>query len=227
MIKIKLKKPTLVSFDKNTGLNCKISHQTYVEETLGLKLPVKFSLLMSLTEQSEDGKLLMPVDGIKTSGKEIALEIGEINALFSRTSQLSERLFGKLIIVNDSLKLEAELKPIFDKYDNAEKVYAKLDFMSHRNLLSDIIKSKKIEGLNKINAQYHVKLVRSALTDFILESNKYAQGELLLWYPERKTLLEYRNSKGETEYSGLTAEILNSYSECANKLDKYLTSILG
>ncbi|MEJ6680875.1 MAG: hypothetical protein QNL21_02165, partial [Flavobacteriales bacterium] len=63
MIKIKLKKPTLVSFEK-TGLNCKISHQTYVEETLGLKLPVKFSLFMSLTEKSEDGKLLMPVDGV-------------------------------------------------------------------------------------------------------------------------------------------------------------------
>ena len=227
MIKIKLKKTNPVSFEKNTGLNCKISNQKYVEETLGVKLPAKFSLFLHLTEKSEDGKLLMSVDGIKTSSKEITQKISEINALFSRVSPLAVSLFGKLKASNDSLKSEAELKSIVEKYDNAEKIYSKLDFMSHRNLLCDIIKSKKSEGLNKINSKYQVKLLRSALTDFILESNKFDQGELLFWHRERKVLLENRNSKGGIEYSELTKDILNSYSDCAIKLDKYLTQILG
>ena len=213
MIKIKLKKPNLVSFDKNSGLNCKISQQTYIEETLGVKLPAKFSLFMNLTEKSEDGNLLMAVDGVKTVGKEITAEISEMNTLFSRVTPLAEPLFEKLKAANDSLKSEADLKPIFDKFDNADRVYAKLDFMSHRNLLSDVIKSKKIEGLNKLNTEYHVKLLRAALTDFILESNKYASSELLYWYPKRKVLLESKNSKGGAEYSELTKDALNSYSE--------------
>lgn len=225
MIKIELKKPKIISFDTKNGLNCKISHQLYVEENLGIKLPVKFSLFMNLTEKSDDGRLIMPIDGTKTFGKEIAHQINEINKIVGKCSQLAERLFDKLKSVNDSLKSNSDLNSIFAKYDNEEKNYKKLDFMTHRNLLSDIIKSKKIQRINKASEEYHIKSVRCSLNDFILERNKYTHGELLYWYPERKTLLEYKNSKGETEYAELNMDILNSYSECYVMLDKYLSRI--
>jgi hypothetical protein len=67
--------------------------------------------------------------------------------------------------------------------------------------------------------------VRSAFNDFILERNKYTHGELLYWYPERKTLLEYRNSQGMTEYAELNKDILNSYIECYTMLDTYISKI--
>jgi len=225
MIKIELKKPEIISFDTKNGLNCKISHQLYVEENLGIKLPVKFSLFMNLTEKSADGRLIMPIDGTKTFGKEIAHQINEINKIVGKCSQLAERLFDKLKSVNDSLKSNSDLNSIFAKYDNEEKNYKKLDFMTHRNLLSDIIKSKKIDRINKTSEEYHIKSVRCSLNDFILERNKYTHGELLYWYPERKTLLEYKNSKGETEYAELNMDILNSFFDCYVKLDKYLSKI--
>ena len=225
MIKIELKKPKIISFDTKNGLNCKISHQLYVEETIGIKLPVKFSLFMNLTEKNADGRLIMPIDGNKTFGKEVAQQINEINKIVGKCSQLAERLFDKLKSVNDNLKSNSDINSIFAKYDNEEKNYKKLDFMTHRNLLSDIIKSKKIDRINKASEGYHIKLVRSSLNDFILERNKYTHGELLYWYPERKTLLEYKNSKGETEYAELNMDILNSYLECYVKLDKYLSEI--
>ncbi|CAA0235348.1 hypothetical protein [Tenacibaculum maritimum] len=225
MIKIELEKPKIISFDTKNGLTCKISHQLYVEKNLGIKLPVRFSLFMNLTEKNEDGKLILPFDGNKIFGKETATQINEINKLVGRCSQIAERLFDKLKRVNDSLKSNPELTSIFEKYDNDDRKYVKLDFMTHRQLLSDIIKSKKIDRINDVSSGYDIKSVRRAMNDFILERNKYTHGELLYWYPEKKTLLEYLNSKGETEYAELNMDILNSFSECYVSLDKYLNKI--
>lgn len=226
MIRIELKKPEIISFDTKNGLNCKISHQFYVEKNLGIKLPVRFSIFMNLTEKNEDGKLILPFDGDKIFGKQIVAQINEINKIVGKCSQIAERLFDKLKSVNDNLKGIPELTSIFEKYDNEEKKYVKLDFMTHRQLLSDIIKSKKIHRINVVSSEYDIKSVRRAMNDFILERNKYTHGELLYWYPKKKTLLEYRNSKGETEYAELNMDILNSYSECYVSLDKYLNKIM-
>jgi hypothetical protein len=225
MIKIEILKPNVVLFDTKNGLNCKISHQRFVEKNLGIKLPVKFSLFMNLTEKNEEGKFIIPFDGNIIFGKKTVEQINEINKIIGKCSQLAERLFNKLKSVNDSLKSNAELSLIFAKYDNETKKYAKLDFMSHRELLSDIIKSKKIDLINKVSAEYDIKSVRCSLNDFILERNKYTHGELLYWYPEKKTLLEYRDSKGEIEYAELNMDILNSFSKCYIELDKYLSKI--
>lgn len=225
MIKIELKKPEIIEFDTENGLNFKISHQLYVEKNLGIKLPVRFSLFMNLTEKNEDGKLILLFDVSKIFGKQTVSQINEISKIVGKCSQIAERLFAKLKNVNDNLKSNPELASIFEKYDNEEKKYVKLDFMNHRELLSDIIKSKKIDRINAVSSEYDIKSVRCAMNDFILERNKYTHGELLYWYPERKTLLEYRNSKGETVYAELNMDILNSYSECYVSLDKYLNKI--
>jgi len=222
---IELKKPEIISFNTENGLNCKISHQLYVEKKLGIKLPVRFSLFMNLTEKNEDGKLILPFDGSKIYGKQSVSQMNEISKIVGRCSQIAERLFDKLKSVNDSLKSNSELTSIFEKYDNEDKKYVKLDFMTHRQLLSDIIKSKKVDRINNVSSEYDIKSVRCAMNDFILERNKYTHGELLYWYPERKTLLEYRNSKGEIEYAELNKDVLNSYSECYVSLDKYLDKI--
>lgn len=118
MIKIELKKPNIIIFDTINGLNCKISHQFYVEKNLGIKLPVRFSLFMNLTDKNDDGKLILPIDGIKAFGKQTANQINEINKIVGKCSQIAERLFDKLKSLNDNLKSNTELSSIFEKYDN-------------------------------------------------------------------------------------------------------------
>lgn len=222
MIEINIDSPKIIKFDTKNGLNCKISHSIYSETKLGINLPVHYSLFMHLNERNLEGKLILPIDGNKLLGEETIKMLIEIKTIVGKCSQIGEILNNKLKSSNDKLQNETILANIFKKY---EERYHKLDFMGHRNLFSDIIKSKKVEKINTFAENYNIKTVTKAFNDFILDRNKYTHGELMYWYPNRKTLLEYKNVNGETEYGEVNQNILNSYLKCYNDLNSFLDKI--
>lgn len=226
IIEIKLDSPSIITFSTENGINCKISHNLYNENKFGTSIPVHYSLFMNLKEKNDEGKFILPFDVDKIFGKEIIGRLNEINKIIGRCSQIAERLFDKLKQVNTKFKSSPELESIFKNYISDKKTkYSKFDFMTHRNILSDIIKSKKVNRINNVNMDYDIRSIRTAMYNFILDRNKYTHGELLYWYPEKKTILEYINSQGNKEYAELNMDILNSYTACYSKLYEYLSKI--
>lgn len=221
MISITLLSPTIVTFGEES-LQCKISHQMYTDERLGIKLPVNYSLFMVLREKDADGKFIMPLDGKAIFGKETVQTLNSIKGTVGQCSQIAELLFGRLKVINGKFKQLAELADVFAPY---EEKYHKLDFMGHRNLLSDIFKSKKLDWLNDILAEYDVKSVTKSFHNFIMDRNKYTHGELMFWYPDKLSLLEYENEARQQEYGIVNSEIINSYLSCYKTIDDLLSKI--
>lgn len=221
MTTITLISPTIINFGNET-LQCKISHQMYTDNKLGINLPVNYSLFMSLSEKDTDGKFLMPIDGVAIFGKEIVERLNDIKGTLGQCSQLAEILFGRLKNTNNAFRQIEVLNEVFADY---EEKYYKLDFMGHRNLLSDIFKAKKLDWLNELLSEYDIKSVTKSFYSFILDRNKYTHGELMYWYPNKQTLLEYENEARQTEYGIVNSDILNSFLSCYKELDELLTKI--
>lgn len=215
--------PTITKFSDDT-IQCKISHQMYTDNKLGVDLPVNYSLFMSLRKDEHDGKFIMPIDAKAMFGMDEVHTLNEIKGTIGRCSQLAEILFGLLKTVNNSFREISELKEDFASY---EERYYKLDFMGHRNLLSDIFKSRKLDWLNKLLSEYDVKSVTKSFYNFILDRNKYTHGELMYWYPQKQTLLEYENEQRLPEYGIVNADILNSFLVCYKELHELLNKISG
>lgn len=219
---IEIKSPEIKCFDTKNGLICKISHQMYQDENLGISLPVNHSVFMNLIEKTVDGRFKMPIDEKAIFSKEVVEGMHKIKSKIGQCSQLAENLFGKLKTCNNHFKSREELSAIFKK---VEDKYYKFDFMHHRNLLSDIFKSKKIDWLNELLTNYNVKSVTKSFYTFIMDRNKYTHGELMYWYPERKTILEYLNETDTIEYGEINQEVLNSYIICYKELNELLDKI--
>lgn len=194
----------------------------YTDNKLGVKLPVNYSLFMELTEKDGEGNFIMPIDGIAIFGKDVVQVLNDIKATVGQCSQIAEILFGRLKTINNKFKQIRDLTDIFETY---EERYYKLDFMGHRNLLSDIFKFNKIEWLTVLLQKYDIKSVTRSFYNFIMDRNKYTHGELMYWYPERQTLLEYQNEARQTEYGIVNADILNSYLTCYKYIDELLSEI--
>jgi hypothetical protein len=221
MTTITLTSPTIIKFGDET-LQCKISHQMYTDNKLGVKLPVNYSLFMVLTEKDADGKFIMPIDGTAIFGKEVVQTLNDIKATVGQCSQIGEILFGRLKNINNKFKQIADLTDVFATY---EERYYKLDFIGHRNLLSDIFKSNKLVWLTELLKEYDVKSVTKSFYNFIMDRNKYTHGELMYWYPDKQTLLEYENEARQTEYGIVNSDILNSYLTCYKNIDELLNKI--
>lgn len=222
MKKLELISPSIQKFDTIKGLISKFSHQMFVDESLGVNLPVKHSVFMYLTEKTDEGRFKMPFDVKSIFSKPIVENLHRIKAKIGQCSQIAENLFGTLKHCNNKFKLNPDLNPVFEKIGAR---YSKLDFMGHRNLLSDIIKSQKVVWLNDILLPYDKKSVTKSFHGFILDRNKYTHGELMYWYPEKKTLLEYQNERGETEYGEVNQLVLNSFLQCYQELEEILDQI--
>ncbi len=221
MKSITLLSPKVVTFPEES-IQVKISHQMYTDEKLGVKLPVNYSLFMVLTEKGADGKFIMPLDGTAIFGKETVQMLNSVKNVIGQCSQTGEILFGRLKIINTKFKNVPELKDVFAAY---EEKYHKLDFMGHRDLLSAIFKSKKLDWLNEILKNYDVKAATKAFNNFILDRNKYTHGELMYWYPSKETLLEYETEARVTEHGLVNSDTLNSYLTCYKDLDDLLSKI--
>ena len=221
MTKITVTSPEIIKFGDET-LQCKISHQMYTDNKLGVKLPVNYSLFMVLTEKDADGKFIMPIDGTAIFGKEVVQTLNDIKATVGQCSQIAEILFGRLKSINNKFKQIADLTDVFSTY---EERYYKLDFMGHRNLLSDIFKSNKLPWLTELLKEYDVKSVTKSFHNFIMDRNKYTHGELMYWYPDKQTLLEYENDARQTEHGVVNSDILNSFLTCYKNIDELLSKI--
>lgn len=224
MKEITLKSPTILQFDTTNGINCKISHQMFTDSKLGVDLPVNFSVFMNLLEKGQDGRFILPIDGNAIFGEQTVKMLYEIKSTIGQCSQIGELLFAKLKDVNSNFKNSGLYDDIFEPVN--EK-YHKLDFMAHRDIISKIVKSNKSENLKSITDIYNLKSVTTSFHKFILDRNKYTHGELLSWYPERKTILEYENETRQTEYGEVNKDILNSYIVCYKELNEFLNQIDG
>jgi hypothetical protein len=222
MIDITLLSPNIITFDTTEGIVGKFSHQMFTDTKLGVNLPVNFSLIMNLTEKSADGRFVLPIDGFAMFSESSAKTLHEIKSTIGQCSQIAEILFGKLKQVNNTFKENTLLNDIFEKY---EERYHKLDFMGHRNLLSDILKSNKIEWLREVLKEYNCKSVTKSFYNFILDRNKYTHGELMFWYPEMKTILEYESDNKQVQYGEVNKDILNSFLICYKTIDEFLNDI--
>lgn len=221
MNSISLLSPEIQNFGEGS-LQCRISHQIYSEEKGGVKVPVNYNVFFNLTEKGEDGKFILPIEPEAIFGKKTIGTIHEIKGTIGHCSQIAEELFDRLKYINGEFKRIPELKEIFDSYEGK---YHKLDFMGHRNLLSEIFKSKKLDWLNEILKAYDVKSTTKAFYAFIMDRNKYTHGILMFWYPNRTTLLEYENEARQTEYGIVNADILNSFIQCYKFLDELFNLI--
>ena len=222
MKKLEILSPIVVKFDLENGMACKISHQIFSESKSGFKIPIPFSYFMHLTEKNTEGKFIMPLDGDKIFGKDVITQLDSIKSIMSRCAQLGEVLNGKLRGFNNKHKINPVLKDIYSKYDGR---YYKMDFMGHRDLFSDIVKSKKLESLNEVISEYEAKSVTKTFYDFIFDRNKYTHGDLMYWYPNRKTLLEYRDESGKIVYGEVNQDIFNSYLLAYDELNKILDKL--
>lgn len=222
MKEITLLSPSIVTFDTMNGIVGKFSHQMFTDTKLGVNLPINFSLIMNLTEKSDDGRFLLPIDGFAMFSESSVNVLYEIKSTIGQCSQIAEILFGKLKQVNNAFKENPLLNDIFKQY---EERYNKLDFMGHRNLLSDIIKSNKIEWLSEVLKEYNCKSVTKSFYNFILDRNKYTHGELMFWYPEMKTILEYEVDNKQVQYGEVNKDILNSFLTCYKNIDEFLNDI--
>lgn len=224
MKEITLTSPTILQFDTTNGINCKISHQMFTDTKLGVELPVNFSVFMNLLEKGQDGRFILPIDGNAIFGEQTVKMLYEIKSTIGQCSQIGELLFAKLKHVNSNFKNSGLYDDIFEPVN--EK-YHKLDFMAHRDIISKIIKTNKSENLKSITDTYNLKSVTTSFHKFIIDRNKYTHGELLSWYPERKTILEYENETRQTEYGEVNKDILNSYIVCYKELNEFLNQIDG
>jgi hypothetical protein len=157
--------------------------------------------------------------------------IADLEVTLGLCSRLGERLFQELISLNDSLKK----LPVAQKYlaktkeDGTPKiVYEKMDFMRHRDLLSEILKSKELEGKKELENLYSLPDVRKTLHKFVEDRNKYTHG--ILHYNARMkiTVLEFKennNGKVLDIYARLDQSILVSYINCYNFLSSFLEKI--
>ncbi len=224
MTEITLTSPTILQFDTTNGINCKISHQMFMDTKFGVELPVNFSVFMNLLEKGQDGRFILPIDGNAIFGEQTVKMLYEIKSTIGQCSQIGELLFAKLKQVNLNFKNSGLYADIFEPIN--EK-YHKLDFMAHRDLISKIIKTNKSEKLKTITDTYKLKSVTTSFCKFILDRNKYTHGELLSWYPERKTILEYENETRQIEYGEVNKDILNSYIICYKELNEFLNQVDG
>lgn len=222
MITIKLLSPEIIKFDKEIYL-CKLSHQIYIDNRFGVSLPVNFSLFMSLTEKDSEGKIVLPVDYTGIFSKDVVFSLQSVKSIIGQCTQLSEVLFGRLKNINDRLRQISVLNDFFNEFPG--DVYNKLDFMKHRNLLSSVLKSQKLENLNDLSKEYNIKSVTTSFYNFILDRNKYTHGELMYWYPRRLTLLEYEHEERKCQYGLVNTDILNSFLACYKELDEFLSHI--
>lgn len=220
---IEIKSPEIKCFDTKNGLICKISHQMYQDENLGVYLPVNHSVFMNLTEKSKNGKFKLPFDENAIFDKAVVERMHKIKSKIGQCSQIAETLFSKLKNCNNLFKSEEVLSELFEK---VEDKYYKLGFMNHRNLLSEIFKSKKIDWLEEILSVYNVKSITKSFYAFIIDRNKYTHGELMYWYPERKTILEYMNESNTVEYGVVNQDVLNSFLNCYKELNELLDKII-
>lgn len=223
MTTLTIASPAVLTFEKET-IQCKISHQMFTDTKVGVRLPVNHCVFMVLSEKDKDGKFILPIDGTAIFGKETVQRMNEIKATIGQCSQIAEILFGLLKVVNGKFKQLHELAEVFAPY---EEKYHKLDFMGHRNLLSDIFKSKRVDWLNEILKEYDSKSVTKSFFTLIMDRNKYTHGELMFWYPEKQTVIEYENDAKQKEYAVVNSDILNSYITCYGQLDELLNKVLA
>jgi len=218
MKRIELQSPEAQNFEKDI---MKISHEAFQEEKLGIKTPVKFTFFFSLPEEKEDFDQIVRETAMNTNHVNFVLQVKE---MIGNCSQIGENLFQKLKSLMDKIKASKTVDDLFKKHEEKyEREYTKFDFMGYRNLLSDILKSKKIIDLT--SKGFILKSVTKSFNDFILDRNKYTHGELMFWVEKNASLLEYENTSRETEYGLVTKEIMESYINCYKELNGVLDLI--
>ena len=139
-------------------------------------------------------------------------------------SWLGETLFERLKIINHENKEKPEYTTVVEKFiekktrESGFKItYERLDFMSHKGLLSCILKEYE---KSKEKLPFDRKAFSGLFNDIIIQRNNYTHGELFLLDKENgfQTIIEC--DKGYQIIDQLT---LNSFNQCYEELiDKLL-----
>lgn len=199
----------------------------YQTTKLGFEIPLNFSFV-DWADIRFDKPLL---DLNYLFNRNLIPIIADLEVTLGLCSRLGERLFQELVSLNDSLKK----LPVAQKYlaktkeDGTPKiVYEKMDFMGHRNLLGEILKSNELEGKKELEDLYSLPHVRKTLHQFVEDRNKYTHG--ILHYNARMkiTVLEFKennNGKVLDVYARLDQSILVSYINCYSFLSSFLRKI--
>lgn len=218
MIKIELKSPQIVTFDTTKRINAKISHNRFSENVMGIDLPINFKMFINTSEFNEAGVLILPMNFDKIFNENLTKQLISVEKIIDTCKKSSELLLNKLESLNIKLNKDNEYNTIFEKYP-------KLDFMANKNILKDIIKSKKNEFCNKVIIEYDMKSLTTSFNNFILDRNKYTHGHLYYWYHENKTLIEYKNSSKQFVYGEVNKDVFNSFINCYKELNEFLNKI--
>lgn len=220
MIEITLKSPKVYVEDKS-AIMVIISHQMYSDNQHGIRIPVKHTVLIESKEVLPDGKYKLPISVDVVSSETVSF-LYEVKKKIGSCVQLAESLFESLKAINLRL-VNRDVNS--DVYKNYSDKYSKLDFMGHRTLLSDIIKSKKDPILNEIIKEYESKKLRKVMNDFILDRNKYTHGDLMYFQNMRTTIIKYIH-EGIEQYALVSQEIIESFISCYENLNVFLGKLL-
>ncbi|MBK7692353.1 MAG: hypothetical protein IPJ31_15035 [Bacteroidetes bacterium] len=195
-----------------------LSNENTHVNSLGLELPLNTEIV-SICEikNGETPQVNIPLHEIMNT--ELIERLQMLKGSVGQCSNMAEKLFGKLKDLVKALEHNSAVKDILLKYPKG-------DFMSHRNIFSDIIKSKCIRCVNTVMAVYDSKSVRRALNNFILDRNKYVHGKILYWTEKQIYLISYEDDVSkQVVYAEMEIQILKSFIECYNELSKLFSDI--
>lgn len=192
---------------------------------LGFEVPLK----VSLVDWGNISSINTTIDPNYLLNKNFIPVIADLEVTLGLCSRLGECLFQDLISLNDSLKYLSVAQRYLakTKEDGTTKiVYEKMDFMKHRDFLSEILKSNELKGKNVLEDLYLIKEVRKTLCQFIEDRNKYTHGVLHYNTKRKIAVLEYKDSKDQKSiYAKLEQSILVSYINCYSFLSTFLQKI--
>lgn len=192
---------------------------------LGFEVPLK----VSFVDWGNISSINTTIDSNYLLNKNFIPVIADLEVTLGLCSRLGECLFQDLISLNDSLKdLSVAQRYLAKTKENGTPkiVYEKMDFMKHRDFLSEILKSNELKGKNVLENLYLIKEVRKTLCQFIEDRNKYTHGVLYYNTKRKIAVLEYKDSKDQKSiYAKLDQSILVSYINCYSFLSTFLQKI--
>jgi hypothetical protein len=203
--------PKVISFPPDAVWGT-ISHNAFAEKKMGIDMPVQYSAMMRL-QKGDDGRYIIPIDPAVLFDKKLVAQISSVKQIVKQASESAERLFDHLRDLNARLCRIHGLAEERDKYLTREnRSFEKLDFMGHRYLLGEIMKSGKVTCIAAVIEQDKLKKFRKNLEQFILDRNKYTHGEVLFYVDESATILSYINhTTHQAEYGIIDDTILKSF----------------
>ena len=196
---------------KNSFIVTKEQDFTITDHSIGKTFETRINIVEMNSGVDENGYLKGKSIG------EIPLEIIENilkhSDLKSHCSQLGEILNQKLLSFLIQYFPDSRKNELMDK-----------DFMNLRNEFREIIKKdERFYDVTRLQTANSRKTIRRHFTNFIEDRNIYTHGSLQYRTNDSKVLIKYIDKPNkEFTYSEISLDIMNSYEELYNLLNKIL-----